>query len=49
MYHENGGSGIQLAYEMATRGFVEASRIANLWPRDRFLDWVHRRRSERHP
>jgi DNA polymerase (family 10) len=33
----------------ATRGFVEPSRIANLWPRERFLDWVRRRRSERHP
>jgi histidinol phosphatase-like PHP family hydrolase len=29
----------------ATRGFVEPSRIANLWPRERFLGWVERRRS----
>jgi DNA polymerase (family X) len=29
----------------ATRGWVQPSRIANTWPRERFLEWVHRRRS----
>lgn len=29
----------------ATRGFVDPSRIANLWPRERFLAWVRARRS----
>ena len=29
----------------ATRGWVETSRIANLWPRDRFLGWLRARRS----
>ncbi|HEY7515947.1 MAG TPA: DNA polymerase/3'-5' exonuclease PolX [Vicinamibacteria bacterium] len=29
----------------ATRGWVEPSRIANLWPRDRFLEWLRARRS----
>lgn len=28
----------------ATRGWVEPSRIANLWPRDRFLGWLRQRR-----
>ena len=31
------------AYQ-ATRGWVEPSRIANTWPRERFLAWVHERR-----
>ncbi len=29
----------------ATRGWVEPSRIANLWPRERFLEWQGARRS----
>ena len=29
----------------ATRGWVEPSRIANLWPRERFLGWLHARGS----
>ncbi len=29
----------------AMRGWVEPSRIVNLWPRERLLDWLHRRRS----
>ena len=29
----------------ATRGWVDVSRIANTWPRERFLDWVVKRRS----
>ncbi len=29
----------------ATRGWVEPSRIANLWPRERFLEWLHARRN----
>ncbi len=29
----------------ATRGFVDPDRIANLWPRERFLDWVRTRRA----
>jgi histidinol phosphatase-like PHP family hydrolase len=29
----------------ATRGFVDPERVANLWPRERFLDWVRRRRA----
>ncbi len=29
----------------ATRGWVEPSRIANLWPRERFLGWLRARRS----
>lgn len=28
----------------ATRGWVEPSRIANLWPRDKFLGWLGARR-----
>jgi DNA polymerase (family 10) len=28
----------------ATRGWVEPSRIANTWPRERFLEWLRRRR-----
>jgi DNA polymerase (family 10) len=28
----------------ATRGWVEPSRIANLWPRERFLGWLSARR-----
>jgi DNA polymerase (family 10) len=35
--------------QQATRGFVEPSRIANLWPRDRFLEWLRGRRSRPHP
>ena len=30
---------------LATRGWVEPSRIANLWPRERFLGWLQERRS----
>jgi DNA polymerase (family 10) len=33
----------------ATRGWVEPSRIANLWPRERFLEWLRRRRSRPQP
>jgi histidinol phosphatase-like PHP family hydrolase len=33
----------------ATRGWVEPSRIANLWPREKFLEWLHRRRSRPQP
>ena len=29
---------------LATRGWVEPSRIANLWPRERFLGWLRERR-----
>ncbi len=29
----------------AARGFVDPGRIANLWPRERFLEWVRRRRA----
>ena len=29
----------------ATRGWVEPSRIANTWPRERFLEWLRARRS----
>lgn len=29
----------------ATRGWVEPSRIANTWPREVFLEWLHERRS----
>jgi len=29
----------------ATRGWVEPSHIANLWPRDRFLAWLRKRRN----
>ena len=29
----------------ATRGWVEPSRIANSWPRERFLEWLRKRRS----
>jgi len=31
--------------QQATRGFVDPERVANLWPRERFLDWVRRRRA----
>jgi DNA polymerase (family 10) len=34
--------------QQATRGWVEPSRIANLWPRDRFLEWRRGRRSRPH-
>jgi DNA polymerase (family 10) len=29
----------------ATRGWVDSSRIANTWPREKFLEWVRKRRS----
>ena len=29
----------------ATRGWVDPDRVANLWPRARFLDWLHSRRA----
>jgi DNA polymerase (family 10) len=29
----------------AARGFVDPARVANTWPRERFLDWVKRRRA----
>jgi DNA polymerase (family 10) len=29
----------------AARGFVDPARIANTWPRERFLEWVRRRRA----
>jgi len=29
----------------ATRGWVDPSRIANCWPRERFLAWLHARRN----
>jgi DNA polymerase (family X) len=29
---------------LATRGFVEPARIANLWPREKFLGWLSARR-----
>ena len=29
----------------ATRGWVEPHRIANTWPRERFLEWLRSRRS----
>ena len=28
----------------ATRGFVDPARVANLWPREKFLSWVEARR-----
>jgi DNA polymerase (family 10) len=28
----------------ATRGWVDPARVANLLPRERFLDWLHARR-----
>ncbi len=28
----------------ATRGWVDADRIANTWPRERFLEWLRKRR-----
>jgi DNA polymerase (family 10) len=31
----------------ATRGWVEHSRIANTWPRERFLEWLEKRRGRR--
>ncbi len=31
----------------ATRGWVDPSRIANTWPKERFLEWVEERRSRR--
>jgi DNA polymerase (family X) len=31
----------------ATRGFVDPSRIANTWPKEKFLEWRRRRRSRR--
>jgi DNA polymerase (family 10) len=30
---------------LATRGWVDPGRIANLWPRDRFLEWLRARRN----
>lgn len=29
----------------ATRGWVDPARVANLWPRAQFLDWLHARRA----
>jgi DNA polymerase (family 10) len=29
----------------AARGFVDPARVANLWPRDRFLGWLRERRA----
>ena len=40
---------MQWGVMLATRGFVDPSRIANLWPRERFLEWVRRRRSRPQP
>ena len=29
----------------ATRGWVDPRRVANTWPREKFLAWLHERRS----
>ena len=31
----------------ATRGFVDPARVANSWPRKKFLDWVEKRRARK--
>ncbi|MGH9390582.1 MAG: DNA polymerase/3'-5' exonuclease PolX, partial [Vicinamibacteria bacterium] len=31
----------------ATRGWVDPSRIANTWPKEKFLAWLSERRSRR--
>lgn len=36
---------MQWGVMQATRGFVDPARIANLWPRERFLEWVRARRA----
>jgi DNA polymerase (family 10) len=35
---------MQWGVEHATRGWVDPARIANLWPRERFLEWRQRQR-----
>ena len=35
---------MQWGVQQATRGWLDASRIANLWPRELFLEWVRRPR-----
>jgi DNA polymerase (family 10) len=35
---------MQWGVEHATRGWADPARIANLWPRDRFLEWRQRQR-----
>jgi histidinol phosphatase-like PHP family hydrolase len=30
---------------LATRGWVDPTRIANLWPRDKFMGWLSSRRA----
>jgi DNA polymerase (family 10) len=35
--------------QQATRGFVDPARIANLWPRERFLGWLRERRLRAQP
>jgi DNA polymerase (family 10) len=35
--------------QQATRGFVDPARIANLWPRERFLGWLRERRGRARP
>jgi DNA polymerase (family 10) len=36
---------MQWGVEQAARGFVDPSRVANLWPRQKFLKWVRSRRA----
>ena len=44
-HHERELARMEWGVLQATRGWVEPSRVANLWPRERFLDWLRRRRS----
>ncbi len=44
-HHEREFARMEWGVLQATRGWVDPSRIANLWPRERFLEWVRRRRS----
>jgi DNA polymerase (family 10) len=37
---------MEAGVDHATRGWVEPARIANLWPRKRFLEWVRTRRAK---
>ena len=48
-HHEREFARMEWGVLQATRGWVEPSRIANLWPRERFLKWVRQRRSRAQP
>jgi DNA polymerase (family 10) len=48
-HHEREFARMEWGVLQATRGWVEPSRIANLWPRERFLSWVRQRRSRAQP